>query len=174
MKQFTYSPLNKPEKVAEEWVQWVSQWKWDRFVTLTFNNAATKSPLRGQADRQILAAREKLKAWDARMQRKLIGRKWASNHDQRLFCTYVPEKATVNIHWHGLVRLWDVEGDERRRQLAKFDEWADRIWRDLVPPGNADVKEVHDDHGIARYTSKSLTDVINFEYWVAPDEFWRP
>src|SRR5690554_1699444 len=32
-----HPPLLDPKRAAEEWRSWVEQWKWDRFVTLTFN-----------------------------------------------------------------------------------------------------------------------------------------
>ncbi len=169
---FTCSPLLEPEKLAKDWVEWVSQWDWDLFVTLTFNQAPASSPRR--LDAQIINSKAKLKAWDARLQSTLIGRDWAKSHDYRMYCCYILEKPRVNLHWHGLVKFFNAHGVEHQRQVDTFMKRADPVWRRLVPSGNVDIKSVFDETGAARYASKSLTDVLNYDHWVPPDSFWRP
>ena len=163
-----------PTRAAEEWRNWVAGWKWDRFVTLTFNQPGNGQPISSMADSRVLALKETLKEWDGRMQRKVVGSNWAAVHDHRMFCIYTLEKPAVNPHWHGLVHFYNVDDDERARQGKQFDEWANATWKKLVPSGDVDVKTTYDEKGAIQYIGKSLPDKLNFEYWVPQDEFWRP
>lgn len=173
-RHFIRPPLLDAERTAKEWRTWVAQWKWDRFVTLTFNRPGDGQPINRLADHRVLALKEKLKEWDGRMQRKVVGRNWAAIHDHRMFCIYTLEKPTVNPHWHGLVQFFNVDDEERLKQGKKFDEWANATWKRLVPSGDVVVKTLHDEKGAVGYIGKSLLDKLNFKHWVPQDEFWRP
>jgi len=163
----------RPE-FAQEWRDWVNQWRWDRFVTLTFNQPGNGRPSSGFSDPNMLALKDKLKEWDGRMQRKVVGSNWFEIPDHRLFCFYTLEKPWVNPHWHGLVQFYKVNDSERLRQGEAFDQWADPTWKKLVPSGSVDVKVIYHDEGAIDYVGKSLLDQLNYEYWVPPDEFSRP
>ena len=173
-RHFHPSPIIDPQRAAEEWRNWAAQWRWDRFVTLTFNQPGSGQPITGLNDRQALRLKDKLKEWDGRMQRKVVGSNWAHIPDNRMFCLYTLEKPTVNPHWHGLIHFFDVDDEERKRQGKQFDEWANFVWKTLVPSGDVDVKTTYDEKGAVGYIGKSLLDRLNFEYWVPQDEFWRP
>lgn len=173
-QNFSYPSSFDPAKAAAEWRNWVAQWKWDRFVTITFNEAGNGRPVTGLSDSGVMVLKDKLKEWDGRMQRKVVGSNWAAVHDHRMFCIYTLEKPHVNPHWHGLVHFYKVNDDERRRQAETFDQWANAMWKKLVPSGDVDVKPVYDDTGAIGYIGKSLLDKLNFEHWVPQDEFWRP
>jgi hypothetical protein len=163
-----------PVQRAKAWREWIAPQPWDRFVTLAFNQAGSPRPVTGVADNQALALKDKLKEWDGRMQRKVVGTNWAKNHDQRFVGVYTLEKLSTNPHWHGLVRFYEVSDEERRRQGHEFDQWAHAVWRRLVPSGDVVVKSVNDERGAVGYIGKSLLDQLNFENWVPQDEFWRP
>ncbi|WP_156342966.1 hypothetical protein [Devosia sp. A16] len=163
-----------PVQRAQAWREWIAPQPWDRFVTLAFNQAGSPRPVTGLADNQTLALKDKLKEWDGRMQRKVVGTNWAKNHDQRFVGVYTLEKLSTNPHWHGLVRFYEVSDEERRRQGHEFDQWAHTVWRRLVPSGDVIVKAVNDERGAVGYIGKSLLDQLNYANWVPQDEFWRP
>jgi hypothetical protein len=156
-------------KIVEEWRRWLGRWGWDRFVTLTFNQAGSGAPVRSGAD--VAPLRDKLKEWDQRMQRRVIGSNWYNVPDNQLFCAYTLEKPSLNPHWHGLVHFYKVDDDERVRQGERFDRWANDVWRELVRSGDVEVKVVHYEDGAIDYVAKSLLDQVNYEHWVPPDSF---
>ncbi len=108
------------------------------------------------------------------MNRCLIGRNWAKLHDYRMFNMYTMELPRTNPHFHGLVRFFNVDQAERERQAKIFDDRAEGIWKYLVASGDIDVKPVFNEIGVARYIGKSITDSLNYENFIPPDEFWRP
>ncbi|MDC9823972.1 hypothetical protein PRN20_09510 [Devosia sp. ZB163] len=140
-------------------------------MTLTFNQPGSGRPVRGLSDSAVEPLRDKLKEWDARMQRRVIGSNWFNVPDNQLFCLYTLEKPGVNPHWHGLVHFWMADDDERRRQGEKFDRWANELWQDLVPAGDVDVKTVSYEAGAIDYVGKSLLDQLSYANWVPPDSF---
>lgn len=126
------------------------------------------------SDLAVLSLKDKLKEWDGRMQRKVVGSNWFEVPDYQLFCFYTLEKPRVNPHWHGLIHFFNVDDQERLRQGQLFDQWADSTWKRLVPSGNVDVKTTYNEKRAIDYVGKSLLDQLNYEYWVPPDEFSRP
>jgi hypothetical protein len=157
------------DKIVEAWREWLGQWKWDRFVTLAFNQAGSGRPVRSDAD--VRPLRDKLREWDQRMQRRVIGSNWFNIPDHQLFCVYTLEKPGVNPHWHGLIHFYKVDDDQRRLQGEKFDRWANETWQELVPTGDVDVKVVTYKSGAIDYVAKSLLDKVNYANWVPPDSF---
>lgn len=150
------------------------RWPWDRFVTLTFNRPGLNSSFSGVTEKEIFELKDKLKEWDGRMQRRVVGSNWQKISDHRMFCTYTLEKSDSNPHWHGLVHFFDVDEPERTRQAAAFDEHASTTWAKLVPAGDVVVEPIYNQSDAIRYVGKSLSNMINFENWVPPDEFGRP
>jgi hypothetical protein len=75
--------LSKNEKSKQALVQWLAEThKFDYFITLATNNPSM--------ERQTL--REKLKEWDARVNRKLYGSKWHAKNSGccNAIAIYVP------------------------------------------------------------------------------------
>lgn len=168
-----YPTIIDPQRTKAEWKEFFGRWEWDRFVTITFNQPGEGRPLANTSGTQILDQKKLLRKWDARMNRKILGREWAKLHEFRLFYVYALEKADLNPHWHGLVHFFDAPDDERRRQAEVFDRWADPIWKSLVPSGDVDVVPAWERTGAINYLAKSLTYGVNFEHYILPDEFWR-
>ena len=168
-RKFVVPPTTDQKKIEADWREWLRTWKWDRFVTLTFNQSGNGRPVRSDAD--IAPLRDKLKEWDQRMQRRVIGSNWFNVPDNQLFCAYTLEKPGLNPHWHGLVHFWMAPDDERRRQGEIFDRWANETWQNLVPSGDVVVKVVTYEGGVIDYASKSLLGEVNYENWIAPDSF---
>jgi hypothetical protein len=151
----SYPTIIDPQRTKAEWKEFFGRWEWDRFVTITFNQPGEGRPL--ASGTQILDQKKLLRNWDARINRKILGREWAKLHP----------------HWHGLVHFFDAPDDERRRQAEVFDRWADPIWKSMVPSGDVDVVPAWERTGAINYLAKSLTYGVNFELYILPDEFWR-
>lgn len=150
--------------------EWLSQWPFSRFVTLTLNEPGMGA-LR-QAETTASHMRDRLYQFDARMNRKLIGRDWQKRPDNRMFHFFAPEKLTTNPHWHGVVGFYKAHGDELRRQEKIFDRHTGNIWGDLVPKGSTDVKPINDLPGGIDYVAKTLSIQVNFDHCIFQDEFW--
>lgn len=149
---------------------WLRQWEFDRFVTLTFNR-----PGDGLAHTASAAARHmrsKLRDWDARMNRLLIGKEWQRRPDNRIFHFFAPEKIAVNPHWHGLVCFYGADAKERERQGKLFDQNIGAVWSRITPAGSVDVQPMNDDPNRISYVAKSLCLELNFEHCIFPDQFW--
>ena len=116
--------------------------------------------------------RDRLYHFDARMNRKLLGRDWQRRPDNRMFHFFAPEKLDTNPHWHGLVCFYGAHGNELARQEQLFDRYARWIWCDLVPKGSVDVKAIDDLPGGIDYVAKSLSMRVNWDHCIIPDEFW--
>lgn len=114
----------------------------DYFVTLAFNDVGVN----------ISRARRCLNVWDAKVNRKLIGPKWAKKPDERMLWVFVLEKPQTNIHWHGLIRINDGLKTPFRTVAA------DR-WKNLVRSGTSDVQAIRSMEGLAGYVAKQ----VNYE-----------
>lgn len=170
MLHMTALPPNRLPFAPSDIRMWIARWPFSRFVTLTLN-----SPGMGKVETIAATAshmRDRLYQFDARMNRKLIGRDWQRRPDNRMFHFFAPEKLATNPHWHGLVYFFGAQGSELRRQEDMFDRHADSIWSDLVPKGSADVKAIYDLPGGVDYVAKSLPSLLNWDYCIFPDEFW--
>ncbi|WP_144404580.1 hypothetical protein [Belnapia sp. F-4-1] len=110
------------------------------FVTLAFNRAIVHE-----------SAADRLTAFLARMDRKLLGPKWASQDaSRRTQHISVLENPRTNPHIHLLVKP------------AKNNAWAfakrvGPIWRKLVVSGSIDVQPVTDLAGAINYVAKHLS-----------------
>lgn len=146
----------------------LNRWSFDRYVTLTFNDLSLAS----SSSRRVTAfMKDKLREWDGRINRKLIGRNWAKMPEFRTFCFFAPEKVGSNPHWHGLVRFFDADEEEHLRQSERFDEWAQALWVKLVPSGTVDIQMIDSQVPTAKYVAKSLGYDVNYDHFVLPDEF---
>jgi hypothetical protein len=158
--------LSQSPKLISEWL---GKWQFDRFITLTFNDAGDAKPSSASATASKM--RKHLRDWDARMNRMLIGRDWLKRQDNRMFHFFTPEKITTNPHWHGLVSFFGADEPEKIRQGRIFDENAERIWKFLVPSGTADVKIIDDQAEFISYVAKSVCLEVNYGHFIVQDEF---
>lgn len=160
-------------RFRDELPAWLDRWPFTRFVTLAFNDPNIAA--RGIGSRRPHPLlRERLRKWDAFLNRALVGHYWMKRPEDRMFAFYSLEKATVNPHWHGLVRFFEGGGRHTiAEQEAIFDKVAEANWRKLVPSGTVDVQPVHSQTGVARYIAKTLGYPLSYEYYVVPDEFDR-
>jgi hypothetical protein len=163
----TTSDMYKAPELLREWL---SNWPFSRFVTLTLNEPGTG------VSRSISSTaahmRERLYQFDARMNRRLLGKDWQRRPDNRIFYFFAPEKLAQNPHWHGVVYFYGAVGDELKRQEAIFDRRAPSIWKDLAPKGSVDVKAIDDLPGGIGYIAKMQWLRVNYDHCIFPDEFW--
>ncbi|MBS0126551.1 hypothetical protein KB874_20940 [Aestuariicoccus sp. KMU-90] len=147
--------------MKSELVSRLSEFRFDYFVTLATNHS-TLTPR---------AMRDRLKIWDARMNRFLIGPKWNRRPDERLVWFAFLEKAAVNPHWHLLVELDPAppSATAKARQ-ARFEIEAKLNWEGLVKSGDVDVKTVADPR-VIEYCSKELWSDDAFTAFVCSREF---
>src|SRR3954463_85192 len=97
-----FPPRLIPQAKAEI-IDWIDQWHFTRFVTLTFNDNSTGDARIPGSQIKYEFLRDRLKEWDARMNRAILGKDWANRYPDRIFAFWFLEKPTTNPHWHGLV-----------------------------------------------------------------------
>ncbi|MCK8483758.1 hypothetical protein MUY21_06880 [Aliiroseovarius sp. S2029] len=163
------SPPRSSEREAVR--EWLNRMWFTHFITLTSNNQ--------MFTRHDMAAR--LRAWDARVNRNLVGPKWQKRVDERIYWIAFPEKADVNPHWHLLLQLLpeQIEEDEDRQGVCdwSFEDDVKHIWTRLVPSGTVDVQRIGSGmcrrDGAARYVTKSLGFEPNLESFVMSREYFK-
>lgn len=114
-----------------------------------------------------------LRAWDARLNRRMLGPQWAKR-DTRLFYVACLEKPRRNPHCHLLARLSEPDVERRLRQEGELAEHAARVWKSLIRSGSTNVQRIRADHGrVASYAAKELLGDTQIEFFVIAREFWR-
>ena len=143
-------------------IEMLERWHWTHFITLATNDMCS-----------IERARRLVRSWDARMNRKMLGPKWTSKPDERLFAFYFPENPETNTHWHALVMLDSQLRGQWLKQHALLVEETQPIWRKLVPSGTSKVLFVTNDvrHRARRYVAKQIDDPLCYSNFVVPREF---
>ncbi|WP_229176080.1 hypothetical protein, partial [Bradyrhizobium ivorense] len=111
--------------------------------------------------------------FDGRMNRKLLGTRWAIRHSDRIWAFWFLEKPNANPHWHGLVRFFPADGRPIPDQMTRFDREAEGIWRTLVPGGTVDIQEITAQRGVIDYVCKMIGHPLSYEHFITPDEFVR-
>ena len=141
-------PITQQKQAEREFITFLRNQPVSHFVTLVFNE-----------QRALSLAHRKLIDWHARVDRALLGPKWAKREksDRTLFFAF-PEHIQTNIHYHLLVRPALT-----RTQIA-FEEIAVTAWNDLVPAGGVSVLPITRKRGVVHYATKDI--FRNFEHAV--------
>src|SRR5215204_1463180 len=121
---------------------WLDSWEFSRFVTLATNDVSITGSSLPTSKLPYGILRDRLREWDGRMNRQIVGKHWRKREADRMWAFYFLEKPDVNPHWHGLVRFFPIEGKSEAYQQAVFDENAGPTWKELVPSGTVDVQPV--------------------------------
>ena len=157
----SYETLPVRLRMKRELVNRLSEFRFDYFVTLATNHSTLSQQ----------AMRDRLKIWDARMNRFLVGPKWNNRPDERLVWFAFLEKAAVNPHCPLLVELDPAPQSATARDRQKrFEIEAKLNWEGLVKSGDVDVKAVADQR-VIEYCSKELWRDEAFKALVCSREF---
>lgn len=130
------------------------------FVTLATNHSSLSEH----------AMRHRLKKWDAKMNRFLIGSKWVERPDERMVWFAFLEKAHVNPHWHLIVQLDSPQSSGVAHRQSGFEIRCKTTWKRLIPAGDADVR-VFDSPGVIDYITKELWSAESFSNFIVWSEF---
>ncbi len=128
--------------------------EWTFFVTLSSNDRARASrssaPSFASAARADAFMRDRLRNWDARVNRALLGKHWLVRPDERIEAFGVLEKPASNAHWHLLVKMYCLH------PKREFEVVAEEAWQALVATGSVDVQAVGSIVGLSRYLTKTM------------------
>jgi len=129
----------------------------DLFVTLTLNLGYS-----------LAAAKRKLEAFHARLDRLQLGKSWCKSEDRTRFIA-VPETKNGTIHYHLLLKL-----PTHARVGFDFEKSAPALWKKITPAGTFDVKpiKIQADHvGFANYMTKQPWHHKSQENYILWSEF---
>lgn len=147
------------------WQDWLPETEWDYFVTLTFNPKTELST--GKIQRPIgrqwcvKRAANDLHEWHARLDRKMLGKKWHERPIERTRFIAFVEHPNSNIHWHMMLKLNCTRHDT-------FNSEAPKIWKKLIKSGTVDIKPAQIDltanEIFSRYCGKKINAYDPAEY----------
>jgi len=155
-------------KFKEAIPEWLEQWKFDRFVTLATNGSMLPAGRAGALNDRLTGL---LKEWDGRMNRALVGSKWATRKEDRMWAFYFLEKAGSNAHWHGLIKFVPHLPLRAESRADVFDLKAEPVWKRLVPAGTVKTLPIFEQRGVADYIAKALPYAVSYEHFVTADQF---
>jgi len=142
------------QETARAWRDWAAHQPATHLVTLATHPTDVPSNI-ADTEHMIAIGRQDVEEWYRRVLRKLLGRQFANKPNQPTLIA-VPEKAHIHLHWHCLMCLDAAHYDRLEAQ-------ADRLWRRLVPRGDADVRRLARNWRHARrakqYVVKSIDDI---------------
>lgn len=139
--------------------KWLSEtFTFTHFITLTSNSS----------DISVQSLRDRIKHWDALVNRELYGPKWRKHYDEILWWFAFMEKPETNPHWHLLCRFQDVD------KLAKFTVVAEMMWLKTLPSGTVDIQPIKENpERVNDYVTKRVGSKIQYDHFITPDEFRR-
>jgi hypothetical protein len=150
-----------------DFAAWCPAIKGTHFVSLRFNS---KEPM------DILRAERRLRWFDAKLDRRLLGSNWASKPPTaRTHFLAIPEgrlsrpgsSFVADLHYHILLR-WPPPGRHTPRDMTDARHFVKRLWTSCVPAGDSDVKDIYAIGGVAGYITKYIDDIssLGAEYYV--------
>lgn len=92
-----------------------------------------------------------LKAWDVKMCRAMLGRRFIDRYHQRPSGYLFREHCDTNLHYHGIFDIKECDFDE-------FCGQAEKIWGEIIPNGTIDIQRVDDTRKVAQYVLKDQSD----------------
>lgn len=142
---------------------WINEGVYTHLVTLTTNKEFL-SPQR---------MRDRLRRWDAHVNRRLYGPKWKQRPDERLWFFAFLEKPEANPHWHLLLRLYAHGDVPIADTAANFKNAADLYWTQLSPQGTVHIVQLANrpHERLTNYLAKELKREIQYQAFITPDEF---
>lgn len=140
-------------RLGASWRAFLRGRTWSHFVTLTTNEPSRTSKSSTPTFDTVLASErfmaDRLHNFDARVNRALIGPKWAQRPQQRIEAICILEKPASNPHWHLVV---NVRSGCSKGELADVVR---KAWGDLVPAGSTKVQSICDMGALSNYILKT-------------------
>jgi hypothetical protein len=117
--------------------------------------------------------RQKLKDRDARVNRRLCGKRYRKKPDERILWIAFPEKLDVNAHWHLLLNVLpeQLEALDERPDREPFDQELGRAWCSIVPSGSVSVQPIRSAPAVVDYVTKRCRLEVNCITFVLAHEF---
>ena len=154
---------DRTQSLATERRQALHRWLNDSFTFTHFITLASNT-----SDASLPVMRDKIKFWDAQVNRELYGPKWRKHYDELLWYFAFLEKPDVNPHWHLLCRFEDPG------KLAWFSDVANMKWFYAFPQGTVDVQRITTKHSrVVDYVVKRTGLEVEYTSFITPDEFRR-
>lgn len=127
--------LHPTRKLRQAWGEFVAQWPWEWFVTLTF--AFDTHPER---------ALKLFRVWCSKISREIYGRRWYKKEPYGVtWIVAVEYQKSGRVHLHALIAgVWDT------RRLTWMDNWQDL---DTLA-GFPRIEPVNRPEAVSRYVSK--------------------
>ncbi|HCX66246.1 hypothetical protein [Parvibaculum sp.] len=140
---------------------WLETRGFTHFVTLAFN--PNKLGMVGTGHTLLLGGSQRavrrLQEWDARVNRRALGRRWSKKVDERMRAAAFLEHPRTNTHWH-LLALPPVVPEP-----SGFVHFMEAEWRKLEPNGTVQIEPIYDSKQLSRYVTKELGDPECWEHF---------
>jgi len=149
--------MNNVRVMREETADWMSQEKWRYYLTLNFNRAVPG-----------WKATDAFGEFCQRVDRQLLGPKYAKYPDRRVLVWGIPEHIRSNIHFHSLMKIDQII------EFAKLTNLVSDSWRSVVSSGTTDLQKIYDVRPLVRYMTKEFVRPNHFDRIVFSEDFWPP
>lgn len=141
--------MNNKQTLHDEYIKFIYEQNHSLHLTLKFDFNCL-------SDLTQARMRNTLKAFDARLNRSLLGPKWTQKHpSEHIQWDAFAEKVTTHGHWHLLASV-PVE------QIRTFTLTAKRAWQELRGTDKTEkgfhCDIIYDNYGLADYVVKELKD----------------
>lgn len=143
--------------LAKVFHNYLLQFDFNQFITLVTNYDDVIDE-EAKIERRIANLKDKVGQWEARLNRKLLGRDWQKSSD-RFFAIYFLEHIQTNAHAHMLAVFPRIDEDKN------LGEMVNTAWLDLMPKGSTDVQVIDHLVGATSYVTKSLNSPKNWEHF---------
>lgn len=156
-------PWSHTDQLIAETKDWLSRHRYTHLITLASNTSEISEEW----------MRDRLRQWDARVNRALYGPKWRKHYDELIWFSAFLEKPRTNPHWHLLLRFVGRTGSDKSGEFEIIGDLADRVWLKLMPSGSVNVQEINDSsrERVVTYVAKELWHKLQYNEFVTPDEF---
>ncbi len=151
--------------------EWIEGRCWDFTITLATNDPAMA--VRPGNDVAFDKLHRPIKGWDARMNRMMIGHRWADpkRRCDRLLLLLCLEKPHVNPHWHGVARICGDDPACIGERKQNFEWFSEARWKEVVRSGTVKITNFNRDDLWKFYLSKDLKCMRQLNCIIWPDQF---
>lgn len=142
----------------EALVEWILEQEPTHFLTLNFNETVEEQ-----------MARRLLGKFLQRIDRKLLGPRYAKLPHRRTWAIAFSEHPSSNFHWHCICRF------DRQKRLKTRDlkTTAGSTWEEMWSRGQLDLQRIsYSSNLLMKYVTKDMFRDGNYNRFVISSEFW--